>query len=224
MAGLIPGAESLNWTPIIAEVIYWVGIILAGILILAFFVAIYYIMQFKVKMDYWELYGSGKDGIFSFGKKKKNRIKWVKNRTAWKPLFPLFNKKEMEPFDSEFIYEGNQTFAFKLNDDYVPGRINIDKGEKEFRAQINPAPYYMKNWFISKIKENEVEFAVHNFWEDNKYFIMTVLCVLICCVICGITIYLTYQYAAGGRSDIGALKGAIDGLTNIPQGNGFVPN
>ncbi len=222
--GIIPGAGNINWTPIVGEIIYWVGIVVLGLAILAIFVGGYYILQFQIKMDYLELFGSGKDGIFSFGKKKKNRFKWVKQRTAWKPLFPLFNKKEIEPFDSEFIYQGRQTFGFKLNDEYIPGRINIEQDEDTIRCQINPAPYYMKNWFIAKLKENEAEFAVHNFWEDNKYFIMAILSVLICCVVCGVTIYLTYQYAAGGRSDISALRGAIEGLTNIPQAaGGLIP-
>ena len=217
---IIPGVENISWTPILGEIVYWVGIVMAAVIILAVFVGLYYVLQFNIKMDYFQLFGSGKDGTFSFGKKKKNRFRWIKNRTAWKPLFPLFNKKDIEPFDSEFVYQGNQTFGFKLNDDYIPGRINIEQDEQTIRCQINPAPYYMKNWFIAKLKENEAEFAVHSFWEDNKYMIMTILCVLICCVVCGVTIYLTYQYAAGGRSDVGALKNAIQGLTNIPQASG----
>ena len=219
---VIPGMEAIKWTPIIAQSVYWIGIVMLAVLILAVFVGIYYILQFNMKMDYFELFGSGKDGVFSFGKKKKNRFKWIKQRTAWKPLYPLFNKKEIEPFDSEFVYQGKQTFGFKLNDDYIPGRINIEQDEQTIRAQINPAPYYMKNWFIAKLKENETEFAVHNFWEDNKYVIMVIVTTLICCVITGATIYLTYQYAAGGRADIGALRSAIDGLTNIPNAAGGI--
>jgi hypothetical protein len=220
---IIPGAENINWMPIVGEVIYWLGIVLAAVLILALFVGIYYVFQFNIKMDYFELFGSGKDGVFSFGKKKKNRFKWIKNRTAWKPLFPLFNKQEIEPFDSEFIYQGRQTFGLKQNQNYCPIRVNIGVEENQIRGQMDPAPYYMKNWFIAKLKENEAEFAIHNFWEDNKYVFMVIISVLMCCIICGVTIYLTYQYAAGGRADMSALSSAINSLTNIPNAGGIIP-
>ena len=104
------------------------------------------------------MFGSGKDGVFSIGKKKKNRFKWIKKRTAWKPMLPLFNKQEVEPFDSEYIYPGNQVYAFCLNGEWIPGRVNIDKDEDTIRAEINPVPYYVRNWQSLQHKKNAQEF------------------------------------------------------------------
>jgi hypothetical protein len=158
--------------------------------------------------------------VFSVGKEKNNRFKWIKNKTAWKKLWPLFNKNEIEPFDSEYMYPGNKVYAFDFNGVWIPGRINIGKTEEKFRAEINPVPHYVRNWQSLQYKKHAQEFAKHNFWEDNKQFIMAVVTVAICCAVCLGTIYFTYEFGVGGVENAGNLADALNNFgTNIVSGN-----
>jgi len=217
MADLIP--IDINWAGmggVGSTIAFWVGWSLVGVVLLGAMFTVYYMMQFTIKAEIFQLFGSGKDGVFSFAKPKKNRFKWIKKRSAWRPLFPLFNKKEVEPFDSEYIYPGKKVYAFELNDNIIPGRVNINKTEEELRCEINPVPYYVRNWQSLQHKKNAIEYAEHNFWQDNKMLIMGVICVGICCVLCGATIYFTYKFAGGGAEGMNTLANAIKGFGNIP--------
>lgn len=216
----IPGVEQINWGGVISQTMYWTGIILIAVIIIAAFVAIYYLTLFKIKATVITMYGSARDGTFSFGKPKKNRLRWNRGKTAWLSLFPLGNKIEREPFDTEFIYPGKEVYIFELNDLWVPGRININVSEDDLRMDINPVPYYVRNWQSLTHKKNAIEFAKHSFWEDNKYFIMGTIAVLICCSLCGATIYFTYKFATGGTAALSGLSQAINNMGNIP---GVVP-
>lgn len=208
----IPGMENINFFAVAGQVVWWLGIALLMALIFGVIGFIYYISAFKIKAQSFKLYGSGKDGHYAVSKPKLQRFKWVNNNTEWRPLFPLFNKNKVEPFDSEYIYPNNRVFAFELNGNFFPGRINITAGEKDLKAEINPVPYHMKNWHISTLKENESEFSEHTFWEDNKYFIMGVVTVLICCITAGVTVWLTYKFSGSGVETTQALTNAINGL------------
>lgn len=213
----ISGVENINWFEVISSVTYWIGIILLVCLILGIIVWLAYITTFNIKATVIPMYGSGKDGIFSFSKPLKNKLRWAANRTVWRPLWPLLNKKEIEPFDSEYMYPGNTIVAFQLNDQWIPGRINITQTEQELRAEINPVPYYIRNWQSLQHKKNAIEFSKQGFWEQNKQLFITVLVVMICCLLCGVTVYYTYQFATGGMSVGQNLADAINNL-NIIQG------
>jgi len=127
MVDLIPGMGNVDWFNVaaIGQIMYWVGIVFLAIIIIVVFWIALYIMRFNIKATVIPMYGSGQDGVFSFGKPKKNRVKWVNNKTAWKSLYPLFNKIEREPFSSEFIYPGNQIYVYELENEWAPGRQNI---------------------------------------------------------------------------------------------------
>jgi hypothetical protein len=216
MAAIIPGLENINWFPIIGQFIYWLTIIISGIIIIAGFWFVWYTTQFKIKATVIPIYGSGKDGVFSIGAPKYNRIKWINNKTAWKSMRPWFNKTEREPFDDEYIYPGNRIWTFELNNQWMPGRININQTEEEIRSQINPVPYYVRNWQSIQHKKNAEEFAKQGFWNENKTLIMIILTAFACTAMVTAVIYFTYKFAAGGRADIGMLTNAIQGLQNIP--------
>jgi len=217
MAALIPGMEgiSVNIAGYLSQIMYWTGIILASAASIGVLYFIYHTMSFKIKATVFPLYGSSKDGMFSFGQPKNNRIKWVNKRTAWRSLWPLFNKVDREPFDSEMIYPGNRIYVFSLNDEWSPGRINIKQTENEIRGEINPVPFVVRNWQSLTHKKNAIEFAEHSFWEDNKYFIMGVVSVLICCALCLATIYFTYKFTTGGVQASQALTEAIKNFGSI---------
>lgn len=205
----------INLFPFFSQAMYWGGIILGSTLILVFFYFIIHYISFDHNMTYWELYGSGKDGIFSIGKQKNNQVKWVKNKTAWRTLFPLFNKNDIEPFDSEYLYPGKKIYAFKINNIHIPGRININKTEEEIRGEINPVPYHYRNWQSLQHKLNEQEFAKQSFWEDNKYFFMVVITAAICLGVVGLTVYLTYKFASDPGGGLAVIKSHTEALRNF---------
>jgi len=219
---LIPGMEniSINFAGYISQIMYYTGIILASGFSLGILYFIYYISSFRIKATIFPLYGSGKDGIFSVGLPKGNKVKWVNKKTAWRSLFPLFNRIDREPFDNEYIYPGRRIYVFSLNDEWSPGRININLTENQIRAEINPVPHYIRNWQALTHKKIQQEFSQQTFWEQNKMFIMTVICVLICCVLCGITVYFTYKFATGGFETSSYLANAINNFGNIPSKGG----
>jgi len=206
----------MNWAGMAGKVVLYLGYILFGGLITGVIGAIFYVLSFNVKADTWQLFGSGKDGQFAIGKKKKNRIKWVKKRTAWRAMMPLMNKKDIEPFDSEYVYPGNQVYSFILNNEWIPGRVNINKDEATIRGEINPVPYYVRNWQSLEHKKNAQEFAEHNFWEDNKYFFMVIATAALCLAMVGVTVYFTYKFSTGGTAAMSNLASAISNFNVIP--------
>ena len=201
---------------IIPGIILGMQYLLALALVLGILVAGYLITTYTIKVQYYPLYGSGKDGVFAVGKKKWNRVKWIKNRTAWKPLLPLFGKKEIEPFDSEYIYPGKQVYAFDLNGEWQPGRINVNRSEEKIRAEINPTPYYIRNWQSLQHKKHALEFSQTDWWSENKT-LFTVLAVSICCLaaVC-LTAYLTYQHAGNVIPALQMASDSIKGINVIP--------
>jgi len=215
MGAMIPGLETIDFSIYISQIMNWVGIIFISAFCIGTLYFLYHILSFKLNATVFPLYGSGKDGVFSFGKSKRNKIKWINKKTAWRSLWPLFNRVDREPFDSEYIYPGNRVYVFELGDEWSPGRININLSEEKLRAEINPVPFVVRNWQSLTHKKNAAEFAKHSFWEDNKYFIMGVVAVLICCVLCGVTIYFTYKFATGGVQQSAALTNAIKNIGNI---------
>jgi len=206
---------TVNWSGIGASVIMWIGYILLIVIVLGAFAVLFYYMQFSIKADTWTLYGSGKDGNFAFSKKKKNRLRWINQKTAWRPMFPLMNKMEIEPFDPEFVYPGKQVYSFIQGETWIPGRINLNKDENTLRAEINPVPYYVRNWQSLQHKKNAKEFAEHNWWEDNKYFFMVIVTAALCLVMVGVTVYFTYKFATGGTGAMNNLATAISSFNTI---------
>ena len=181
--------------------------------------AVAYISQFKYKLMYWDVVGGkiGMDKGLTIDKLKKNRFKWNKTKTAWIPMLPLFSRKEIEPFEPKFIYPGKQVYAFKSGDTYIPATIDLS-GDG---GVISPIPYHIRNWQKLELKQNEAEFSKKTFWDDNKTILLGIIVIVSCCAIAGLTVYWTYKFASGGRSDIGALTKAIQGLSKV---GGNMPN
>ena len=214
MAALIPGMEgiSINFAGYLSQIVYWVGVGLASIASLAVLYFIYHMSSFKIKATVFPMYGSGTDGVLSVGKQKSNSIKWVNKHTAWRSLWPLFNKVDREPFDSEYIYPGNRIWVFSLNDEWSPGRININASEGKIRAEVNPVPHYIRNWQSLTHKKIQLEFAQQSFWEQNKMIITTMVCCILILVACIATVYFSYKFSTGG---VQAAQGLSEALQNF---------
>jgi len=212
----VPVFADINWVGAMGSFIYYLGYALLGLATIAIMWMVFTVSQYTIKAEVFPMYGSGKKGIYSFSKPKNNRVRWIKKRTAWKPLFPLGNKKEIEPFSQEYVYPGKQIKVFDYNGEWIPARVNIHQDDTTLSAEIAPVPYYVRNWQSLQHKKHAAEFAEHNFWEDNKYFIMGVVAVLICCILCGATIYFTYKFAGAGTGAMNNLASAIKDMNVIP--------
>lgn len=215
------GLDQINYMASISSIIYWIIYAMLGLFIILGLWAAYYWLSFTIKATVFPLYGSGKDGVFSVGKPKSNKLKWVKHRTAWRSLYPLFNKIDREPFDAEFIYPSKKVYVFDMNGNWSPGRINISQSEENVRAEIGMIPYWVRNWQALEHKQNAIDFAKHDFWSDNKNFIWMLLAVGICCTMCVVTVWLTYKFSAPSADMMSKLTGAIQsisGSAGAPQG------
>jgi len=188
-----------------------------GLLLVGGFGVIYFILTHKFPVTEIPLVASGNKTELAVGKAKWNRFRWNKTKTAWKALFPLFSKKEIEPFDPKFRYAGNRIFAFKLGAEYIPACINIDQDEnKNIAAQINPKPMFVRNWQSQEHKKNAEEFAKNDWWSDNKFFVITIVIIGFNLALCAATIYFTYKFVGGESGSIDALSSAISSFGNIP--------
>lgn len=124
MPTLPPLPVTVNWMGIIGKTALYVSYFLIALAILAGLWFIWQAFKYKISVKYWELYGSSKNGTFSVGSLKSNRFKWDKKNTVWRPLWPLFNRIDVKPFDPEYIHPGNRVYAFKLGQVFMPGRLN----------------------------------------------------------------------------------------------------
>jgi hypothetical protein len=218
--------ENVDWMAFIAPLMSYLMWGLIAIVTLVFVGFIYYYLSFRIKVEVRSLEGSTKDGVFSIGKRKNNYVKAVKGGLEWRKLYPLFNGKVIEPFPAEFLHKGGKfAYAFDVGGTWLPGKVSmfsqksVDKDGKEVSVPVGilmPVPSYVRNWQSLVHKKHNFEFAQHNFWEDNKMLIMSVIAVGICCLLCAITIYFSYKFAAPGMASLDKLTSAINSLNTVP--------
>jgi len=175
---------------------YWMGYGIGALMIIAVLAAFMYFMGFKYKMLYFPVRGNVNNNL-TVDRAKRNKFKWNKSKTAWKPLYPLFNKQQVEPFKNEYIYAGNQLYAFKVGENYLPAELAVNEVNK---FNIMPVSYSVKNWLAGQMKQNEIEFRKKSMWDENKTVFLCLITVLVCMAAVVVTVYYTYQYA-GGRLD-----------------------
>jgi len=212
---MVPGMENINFAPVIANIIYWLGMGLLTVFVLGGMWFVYRMFTFNIKVTIYPLYGSGDGDKFFVGKPKYNRVRWINNHTAWLAMKPLLNKKEREPFEPMYVYPGNQVIAYEIDNEWIPAKHEIDVEHAEL--SLKQVPHSMRNWQSQVHKRNAEKYAKIDFWSENKYLFITLGCIIACCVICGVTVYLTYKFAAGGTNAINGLSDAIRNM-NVIQG------
>lgn len=219
MANLIGNAlGQVEWFAAFGQAFNMVGMLLIAVVILAIFFTVGHVISFKIKATVFPMYGSGKDGIFSVGKPKKNRVKWNKQRNAWFKLYPLFSKKEIEPFDSEYIYQGNNIYVSEFNDQWTPIKIDVGEIENKQTIEFKTIPHSVRNWQSLMHQKHEVEFARQGFWEENRNLLVTLGVVFCLCCLVGATMYFHYKFAGGSRSDAKMVATAIDNMMAMAGG------
>lgn len=223
MSKYLPLLGSLNFEGVFAKTMLLLGFGLLFLFLIFIMLVMYYFFSYGIKADVFPLYGSGKEGSYSIGKKKKNRVKWVKKKKAWKPLWPLFNNKTIEPFTDEYLFPGKQIYVFDLNGKWMPGKVDIDYSAETLKAAIKPVPHYIRMWQSMMHQVNANDYASENFWDNNKMLIMTVIAVFICCLLAGVSVYLTYKYALGGQQNVQALASVVKDLAEATANGGVGP-
>lgn len=217
MAPIIPADLAINWGSVAVKVIYWLGYIVAAIVMLALVYVAYIFTTFKIKIDEYHLRGSGQQGQFAIGKKLTNRARWVNNRTGWKSLYPLFNSKERQPFPPQYIYPGNRAVAYVVDGEWWPVSLNVINQDNVFGGEINPVPYHIRQWEALQHKKNAIEFAKQDWWSENRTIVMALIAVGICCALGAFTVWITYKFAAPSAGQMEALTTAISSLNTIPS-------
>lgn len=220
MAPSIPMLENINFYGFFGNLMFIIQWVLIGVVFIGVMFLLYFYLTYNIRLTVFPLYGSGKDGLLAVMKPKKNRLCWNRNHTAWRPLFPLLNKKQIKPFDSEYIYPGKNVFAFKFNEELAPCRINVDRTETQIRGDLTSVPYEVREWQSLQHKKNAQEYAAGGFWNENKTLIIALLCSVALLAAALIFIYMSYKMAGAGRADISALTNALNDWGTIP---GAVP-
>lgn len=213
--GILPGGIDLGLGGYVSQLLFWLGWGLVGILLVMAMFAVYYYFSFPFKINYWPLYGSGRDGVFSVDKQKSNRARKSKDESEWILMYPLFQTKAIEPFDSEYIYPGKACYAFDLNGILIPGRINIRETEDKLRAEVNPVTSSVKNWQMLRHKKHAIEFSERSWWDDNKAIIYGLIIGCACLIACVATVYLTYKFIGPGVDASNRLTQAINSIGNL---------
>lgn len=216
---LIPGLEGFNFTGLLGKIAYWLGYSLVMVLVLAVLAFIGYVMKYNIPITVIKVNGGVGEGNYSIGKMKKNRVCWAKNRTVWKPLHPLFNRKELQPFSPEYIYPGNKIFAFEYNDAWIPGKFVFNTKEGGLSTEIVPAPYHVRNWQSLQHKRNAMEFAKQDFWSENKTMVTAVIVVFVCMIMVLGTAYFAYKMVSMSQPSASALTNALQNFAGKMGGN-----
>lgn len=216
---LIPGIENVNWMGAVGNVaiyVFW-GFMLLFVAFAMFF--IYHVTSYKIKATVLTLTGSGvTESKYTIGTIKTNRFRWNRNKTAWIALYPLFNKKEIEPFESKFIYHKNHVFAFSLPDgSFIPGNASLDSKEgQSLEMSINPIPKYLRRGEEVEMLNDEMQYNVKSGWDKYGNVVTIMVAGLICLVMVLGTVYFTYKFSAGGVDAMSRLSASIDRLGTIP--------
>lgn len=207
----IPGLENINLFPIFGQIMYYVKIALIAGIIFGGIILLVHVLSFRIKAIEIRLAGDGRRG-YSISKIKSNRFRWNKQKSSWRCLLPLFNKQQINPFDSNLMYTGNKVLAFKIGNEFIPGEIVLEKIDDKFIGSMKPIPYHLRNWQSVQEKINSVEFSKHNFWEDNKTLLYGLITVVVCCGVALGTVYMTYKFAGAGTQ---AMSNLADSLRNF---------
>lgn len=207
---------SVDWFSFIGQTIVWIKWGLISLCILGVMTVIYYFITYNISGTIVPLYRSGEEGNYSFGKPKKQRFCWNKGRTHWKPLFPLFNKNEVKPFDA--VYPGNKVFGFEYNKTVYEAQLSLGTLDENNKVGgfIKPVPYAVREWQAFMYRKHEQEFAKSDWWSENKTLFIALACSLALLVAALVFIYLTYKMAMPSRDMIGEWTNALKNVNTIP--------
>ncbi len=216
MAELIPGFGGFLEGSFSA-IGYWIGYALLIVIVLGALIVGYYYMSFPYKINVITLMASGTKDKYAVGRIKTNFAKPVRRGNAWRSMFPFMNNKDREPIGNEFMYAGKKIFVYELNGEWIPARILVNQDGEDLNVCVKAVPNHLKNWQEMENKKNAMEFANHDWWDDNKTVFTAMVVCLLCLAAACVTIYFTYKYAGGGQQAMTSLSDSIRNM-NVIQG------
>lgn len=198
------------------QIVTYVGYFLFFLVMLLVMGAVYYFMSFNLKGSITQLVGRMDGAGLAVGKTITTRVRKIKvdGVEKWQPMWPLMNKIYHPVFEDKHIYRRGHITAFDVGGKWIPMEYKITPTEEILDISVNPVPNHIREWQSMKYKQNALDFAKTTFWDENKHFILGVITVFICCVITGVTVYLSLKFAAGNL-DVGAIKLHTEALNNF---------
>lgn len=175
----------------------------------------FYFSGFKYKVTEIVLNGSGNKEGYTVGKIRKNKFKWNKNKTAWIPLYPLFTKVRVQPFDGKYIYTDNMVIAYNVEGVHYPGSIKTLQADGV--PTITPIPHHIREWQLAQIQRNREEFIKKDFWSKYGQILVTLGTVAFCLMTVVITVYFVLTKVDLVSANLGGLTGAVNNLNVVPS-------
>jgi len=196
----------------------WMLILLITAFIAGGFIIIYLWMQYKYKVIIFEKGGVGlpnENNTYSVGRIKKDRMRLVKDKAKQVIAFKLlFSNKKIKPLDMKNIMPNNYAFLFRTTPDtFVP--VDFTCGNPV--ANLSVIDMDVKKWQQLEITQAYQDYQKHDFWTDNKQFIMTLLTVGFCCALAGFVIWISFQKADTIVPALERLAGAFRDANVIPS-------
>ena len=207
----IPGLENINWTGAYEGIIGWLGWGLLIILIAGGFILLYLLMQFKYKVTVRVMGSENSDGTRSVRLIKQDKLREIKKNGIVEKCRLLKLKSNISPLDYRYIYPKNHIFLDQLGPDtFVPTPFNEIK-------TYDLAIQNIKQWEQMEIKRGAEDYVKKQGWDKYKDFALTLGVVLLCMVIVGVTIYLSYKYHAQALGKTDTLVNALNNFAANPQ-------
>lgn len=207
----IPGLDNINWMGAYSSVVGYLGWGLLIILIFGAFVLAYVLMQFKYKVIIRIMGSENSDGTRSVRLIKNDKLREIKKNGIVESCRLFKSKVNITPLDYRYIYPKNIIFLDQLGPDtFVPTPFNEIK-------TYDLAIQNIKQWEQMEIKRGAEDYVKKQGWDKYKDFALTLGVVLLCMVIVGVTIYLSYKYHAAALGKTDTLVQALNNFASNPQ-------
>jgi len=190
----------VNWGHLLGQSLGYVLMTLFFLIIGGLIFLYWYYNRFQMDITIFPVRGNGSGG-YSVGSKRTNKIKTDNRNQEWTLLKPWFKGETLEPFEGQYIYPGNQVYAYELQGELFPAKVNFNEGK---RLTLEPVPSYIRRWQNNKHREINLELSRGDWWTENKHFVMVVGTAFLCLAAVVITGYLSYKFSLGNQANAAA--------------------
>lgn len=210
----------------IGKLMFYMGYMLISLVILGFFIGLYFLLQYKYKIVILERRGIGQgkgkgkpeenEGLdvegHTIGKIRKERARELKVNgiEKWKLLM---TRKLIAPVNYSHIYPGNNIFLYRTGkDNFIP----VDFTAGNDKGLFSPIPQSIKVWQQLEIQQAMQEYQKESLWNQYGPVLLTVGTILFCLVLCGVTVWYSYNHANQVAVALARVSGAVGNINVIP--------
>ena len=197
---------------IMGKLLVYAGWTLLGILIIAIFAVIYYLVQYKYKAVYPVLYHDADGQTLQIVKYKKDRARTVKKKDGTRKSHFLFKNRWTEPIDEKHISPGNVVNLLRINDDgtYIT-MPSLKQVEGIIRFEYLTSEE--KKWAVLEMKETTQSNEIQD--QAKRMLTYTIIAIVLSGAIAIVSIWLTLKYTGSVTT---ALRDATPVLGKIAEG------